>query len=150
MHSSTKLAQRTLSLCPVVGEPCKQGPQFAHGQKTRFCDHCQKNVHNLSALTSVQRSKLLGSSESICVRYVRLVPAAILLLGVAAADAADTATSVSQNDSGTSVSAEMASEQILGALISVEGSVFLEPMFLESELDDADESFNTNDLSKEL
>lgn len=145
MHSSTKLAQRTLSPCPVVGEPCKQGPQFAHGQKTCFCDHCQKNVHNLSALTSVQRSKLLGSSESICVRYVRLVPAAILLLGVAAADAAEATTS----DSGTPASAEMVSEQILGDLISVHGSVGLEPMFLESELDDADESFNT-ELSKEL
>jgi len=150
MHSNTKSAQRTLSPCPVVGEPCKQGPQFIHGQKTGFCDLCQKNVHNLSALTPMQRGKLLGSGENICVRYVRMVPATVLLLAVAAADAADATKTMSQSDSEMHSSREMVSEQILGRLISVQGTVRLEPMFLESELDDADEPLNTDYLSEEF
>jgi len=150
MHSNTKSAQRTLSPCPVVGEPCKQGPQFIHGQKTGFCDLCQKNVHNLSALTPMQRGKLLGSGENICVRYVRMVPATVLLLAVAAADAADATKTMSQSDSEMHSPREMVSEQILGRLISVQGTVRLEPMFLESELDDADEPLNADYLSEEF
>ena len=78
--------------CPRIESPCAQLPAFAPGQKSAFCDLCQKRVHNLSAMTSREGAALLAGGESLCVRYARLIPAAALLLashGLPAQDSED-------------------------------------------------------------
>ncbi len=43
-------------------------------EKTRFCDVCQKNVHNLSMMNAGERRALLASTgESPCVAYFKHV-----------------------------------------------------------------------------
>jgi len=71
---------RVLTECPRVSSPCPQLPTFARGQKSVFCDLCQKRVHNLSAMSARERESLLADSGPLCVRYAYLLPAAALLL----------------------------------------------------------------------
>ena len=37
----------------------------------RFCSHCQKHVHNLSAMTRDEAQALVTSGENLCIRMVR-------------------------------------------------------------------------------
>ena len=80
---------RVLTECPRVSSPCPQLPTFARGQKSVFCDLCQKRVHNLSAMTTRERESLLADSGPLCVRYAYLLPAAALLLASQSALAQD-------------------------------------------------------------
>ena len=68
--------------CPRIESPCAQLPAFAPGQKSAFCDLCQKRVHNLSAMSARERAALLAGGGPLCVRYARLIPAAALLLAI--------------------------------------------------------------------
>jgi hypothetical protein len=56
-----------------VKSPCMQDWDSMHGNdEMRFCDHCVKHVHNLSALTRKDARKLIVRSQGgICVRYIR-------------------------------------------------------------------------------
>ena len=107
--------------CPRIELPCAQLPAFAPGQKSAFCDLCQKRVHNLSAMTSRERASLLAGGESLCVRYARLIPAAALLLASHGLSAQDS------EDEG-----ELEVIQVTGGGIRVT----MEPVFLESEVED--------------
>lgn len=106
--------------CPRIESPCAQLPAFAPGQKSTFCDLCQKRVHNLSAMTARERAALLGSGGPLCVRYARLIPAAALLLASQGALAQDV---------------EGDSEQMEVVMVGGASTV-MEPVFLESEVED--------------
>ncbi|MDQ2746255.1 MAG: ankyrin repeat domain-containing protein [Acidobacteriota bacterium] len=56
-----------------VKTPCEQDWKTMRGtDEIRFCDHCAKDVHNLSAMTRKRARKLVAQSNGgICVRYVR-------------------------------------------------------------------------------
>ena len=109
-------------LCPVIHSPCQSLPAFAHGQKLAFCDLCQKNVHNFSALHEPERRSLLKSGKEICVRYALVIPTIALLSGNPAL----------AQDSDSDV-VEMEPIQVVGGGLRFEQ---LEPMFLASELDE--------------
>lgn len=108
--------------CPRIESPCAQLPAFAPGQKSTFCDLCQKRVHNLSAMTTRERAALLAGGGPLCVRYARLIPAAALLLASHGAMAQDSEEEGSQ----------MEVVEITGGGIRT----VTEPMFLQSETED--------------
>ncbi len=56
-----------------VKSPCLQDWDSMHGSdEIRFCDHCVKHVHDLSAMTRKDAAKLIARSQGgICVRYIR-------------------------------------------------------------------------------
>ncbi len=56
-----------------VKTPCLQSWDEMRGSdQIRFCDHCAKDVHNLSRMTRKQAKKIVARSNGeICVRYVR-------------------------------------------------------------------------------
>lgn len=56
-----------------VQTPCEQDWKTMRGNdEVRFCDHCAKDVHNLSAMTRKRARKLVAQSNGgICIRYTR-------------------------------------------------------------------------------
>ncbi len=56
-----------------VKTPCLQSWNEMRGSdQIRFCDHCAKDVHNLSEMTRKQARKIVAQSNGgICVRYIR-------------------------------------------------------------------------------
>ncbi len=60
---------------PALSFTCPQlWAGMAGNEKTRFCDVCQKNVHNLSMMHAEERRALLASTgESPCVAYFKHV-----------------------------------------------------------------------------
>lgn len=56
-----------------VKTPCEQSWDEMHGtDEIRFCDHCAKDVHNLSQMTRKRAGKIIAAANgNICVRYVR-------------------------------------------------------------------------------
>lgn len=58
---------------PALSFACpKLWAQMEGNEKTRFCDVCQKNVHNLSMMNAEERQALLvGTGESPCVAYFK-------------------------------------------------------------------------------
>jgi hypothetical protein len=56
---------------PALSFSCPQlWAGMAGDEKTRFCDVCQKNVHNLSMMNAEERRTLLANTgESPCVAY---------------------------------------------------------------------------------
>jgi hypothetical protein len=114
---------------PVIESPCATLPAFAVGQKLAVCHGCKKNVHNLSAYSSVQQEKLLASNSELCVRYrVRqFVPGVTASLILAAVSC-----------SAQAQESESASTQAMHSEIMVIGGgrpafLPLEPMFIEEE-----------------
>lgn len=71
-------------LCPRITSPCTQKLEFARGQRTAFCGLCQKNVHNISAMSASERAQLWVREQVPCIRYVALVPVAALALAATA------------------------------------------------------------------
>jgi len=57
----------------AVKTPCLQSWNEMRGSdQIRFCDHCAKDVHNLSEMTRKQARKIVAQSNGgICVRYIR-------------------------------------------------------------------------------
>ncbi|MEP6925170.1 MAG: ankyrin repeat domain-containing protein [Pyrinomonadaceae bacterium] len=56
-----------------VAAPCSQDWNTMFGNdEVRFCHHCVKNVHDLSAMTRKQAKKLVAQSQgNLCIRYIR-------------------------------------------------------------------------------
>ena len=56
-----------------VRSPCSQDWDSMRGNdEIRFCDHCSKDVHNLSEMTRKDIRKLIiRSRENLCIRYTR-------------------------------------------------------------------------------
>jgi len=57
-----------------VEKPCdadwqSMRPAPEAGASARFCEHCQKSVHDLSALTEQEAAEVLARPEAPCVRY---------------------------------------------------------------------------------
>lgn len=56
----------------VISNPCPKDFESMHGNgPRRFCDHCQKHVHNLSDMTRDEAVELLreNASSHLCVVY---------------------------------------------------------------------------------
>lgn len=50
-----------------------------HGNsRTRFCDKCGRNVHNLAEMTAAEAAALLDTEASVCVRLERLADGRVL------------------------------------------------------------------------
>ncbi len=111
------------TMCPRIEAPCQQLPKFAWGQKRAFCDLCGKSVHNLSAMTRAEQDQLFETQASPCIRYARLIPAAVMLLASANPIFAQETT---EQD-----------EELSEVVVTGGGGrgPRLEPMFLQSELD---------------
>ncbi|HQU82024.1 MAG TPA: carboxypeptidase-like regulatory domain-containing protein [Pyrinomonadaceae bacterium] len=56
-----------------VKTPCDESwEEMTGNNEVRFCSHCAKNVHNISAMTRTKAEKLVKDSNGqICVRYVK-------------------------------------------------------------------------------
>lgn len=56
-----------------VQSPCNESWDEMFGNdEVRFCSHCAKNVHNISAMTRKKAEELIKKSEGkLCVRYVK-------------------------------------------------------------------------------
>ena len=53
-----------------IPEPCSASwDAMTGGASSRFCDHCSKHVHDLSAMTEGEAVRLLAGPGSLCVRY---------------------------------------------------------------------------------
>lgn len=56
-----------------VKSPCSEDWEKMHGNdRVRFCDHCAKDVKNLSAVTRKEAMRMVrASGGSLCIRYVK-------------------------------------------------------------------------------
>lgn len=56
-----------------IASPCsEQWDSMSGNEKVRFCSHCALQVHDLSAMTTVEAMSLVGKSGGrLCVRYYR-------------------------------------------------------------------------------
>ncbi|MBI4748609.1 MAG: ankyrin repeat domain-containing protein [Acidobacteria bacterium] len=59
--------------CIQVKSPCTEDwTEMVGNDEVRFCSHCRKHVHNLSAMTRREAEELvLRSSGNLCIRYLR-------------------------------------------------------------------------------
>ena len=56
-----------------VAEPCPMAwnDLAGHGEAARFCSHCNRHVHNLSALTADDAQRLVcESADRLCIAFV--------------------------------------------------------------------------------
>lgn len=63
-----------------IATPCPVGwEQMTGNDRVRFCDHCQLNVYNISALSKLEAETLIASTERrICARLFRRADGTIL------------------------------------------------------------------------
>src|SRR5258706_2696011 len=56
-----------------VKSPCTEDWDKMHGNdRVRFCDHCAKDVKNLSAVTRKEAMRMVrASGGKICIRYIK-------------------------------------------------------------------------------
>ena len=117
------MSQPIATLCPRIDAPCRQLPKFEWGQKRAFCDLCGKHVHNLSAMTRPEQDQLFISQAAPCIRYARLIPAAVMLIAT----------------SGSILAQESAEQtEDLDEIVVTGGRIrgpVLETIFLQSELE---------------
>ena len=75
MHQTTNQLDRL-----YVAKPCTADWNAMTGnERVRFCDHCQLNVYNLSALTRSQAEELIAQSEGrLCTKFYRRADGTIL------------------------------------------------------------------------
>ncbi len=122
-------------LCPIIDSPCSTPPTFARGQVSAFCSGCQKTVYNLSAMTASAQTQLLTANDSLCVRYRKILPAAAFALAIASAA------------NGNDVDSTPPPDEVEMQEIVVGGAArMLEPLFLESELDQSLDEFDAQAL----
>src|ERR1051325_6561165 len=62
---------RAEGLSLAVNSPCEADwDSMAGNEQVRFCEHCAKSVHNLSALTRKDAQRFLRANrEGLCVRF---------------------------------------------------------------------------------
>src|SRR5437762_6602409 len=55
-----------------VKSPCTEDWETMHGNdRVRFCDHCAKDVNNISEMTRKQAMRLVrAAGGNLCVRYI--------------------------------------------------------------------------------
>lgn len=55
----------------TVAQPCSEAwEQLRGNDQIRFCQRCEKHVHNLSAMTEDQVETLFRTSTDLCIRAV--------------------------------------------------------------------------------
>ena len=55
-----------------IKQPCLMSWSEMDGDAAkRFCEHCQKHVHNFSEMSAQNVAQLIGSGESICAKIQR-------------------------------------------------------------------------------
>lgn len=66
------MAKKSLLDSVEIKTPCDQiWDKMRGNDEVRFCSHCAKDVHNLSAMTRLEARKLVARSNgNLCVRYV--------------------------------------------------------------------------------
>lgn len=69
---------------PVITRPCPAPPTMRPSQRSQWCEHCRRCVHNLDVLSAGEQRELLTREANACVRYSRRLPAK-LALGLLAA-----------------------------------------------------------------
>jgi hypothetical protein len=69
LSSNGRISLEVLS----VASPCEAPwESMAGDERSRYCDHCQKQVHNLSAMPREEAERLVcEAAGSLCVRYAR-------------------------------------------------------------------------------
>ena len=123
-------------LCPVIDSPCSTPPTFARGQVGTFCSGCQKTMYNLSAMTAPAQTQLLTANDALCVRYRKILPVAAFALAVS-----------SLANSGEPIPPPPVGEAAMEEIVVGGGvSRILEPLFLESELDQSLDEFDAQAL----
>jgi len=73
-HQVTTLAPMKRTPAPNIRTPCpKLWHEINGDSKTRFCDHCQLHVQNLSAMSRREISTVLARREEgrVCISYTR-------------------------------------------------------------------------------
>jgi hypothetical protein len=88
-----------------VGTPCQTDWNLMAGSsQVRFCDSCQKNVYNLSAMPPSQVEALIASGLPVCIRMRKpkrvWAAAAALLLGFFGVARADNSLPKDKHDKG--------------------------------------------------
>ena len=65
-----------------VSKPCPaEWDAMAGDARTRFCEHCQKHVHNLSAMPLAEAERLVcESAGNLCVRFEREASGKVITL----------------------------------------------------------------------
>lgn len=111
-----------------IKSPCSQSWQTMHGNDiVRFCDHCAKDVTDVSTLTRKEALRLVRSSKgNICVRYMQdpkkqipvfaeklyqITGRAGLAVGVLTASIAISTAAYTQSETSQSPSVEIAHQQ---------------------------------------
>ena len=116
---------------PAITRPCPAPPEISPTERTVWCEHCDKQVHNLSAMSERKQRELLSRERDPCVSYRKAIPVAIvtaaMTLGAAAAIADEVPRSLQDDDD-----VEILSETIF--LGGVSGSPLIEELFRESAL----------------
>lgn len=52
-----------------ISEPChKDWDKMSGDAQQRFCDHCEKHVHNFSEMSAIDVREIIESGESVCAR----------------------------------------------------------------------------------
>jgi hypothetical protein len=78
---------------PAITRPCPAPPEISPTERTSWCEYCDKQVHNLSAMGEREQRELLVRERDPCVSYRKVIPVAIvtaaMTLGAAGAMAAD-------------------------------------------------------------
>jgi hypothetical protein len=67
------MKKRSILNSVTVKTPCTQDWDLMYGSdEVRFCEHCVKHVHDLSAMTRESAERFVARSKgSVCVRYIR-------------------------------------------------------------------------------
>ncbi len=68
MSDETSLATMTIDQACHAKEAA---PSFSDNEPVQYCDHCQKDVHNLSAHTKDQAEQLVATVAPPCITYLQ-------------------------------------------------------------------------------
>ena len=70
MSWSMRIIEMESGMKRPIQEPCHEDwRQMCGDEKKRFCEACQKNVHNLSEMTKAEANTLLKEESSLCICY---------------------------------------------------------------------------------
>ena len=67
------MSKKSLLDLVEVKTPCNEDwDKMQGGDEVRFCSHCAKSVHDISAMTRIEARKLVAlSNGNLCIRYIR-------------------------------------------------------------------------------
>lgn len=120
---------------PDLRFQCPAPPTIAADQRQTWCEHCERNVHNLTAMSAEEQAALLRKQPEACVAYRTALPVAIVLaMGLSAYPAQAQAQKLALDQS-----VELTTVTVGGA------ARIRDPLFSESEL--AEPSYGNSSAS---